>query len=454
MPRLMLNKSFYIVVLTILCGCGASEPVAMKDATPPPGYNPLFMTGTLPYSKSTKDPALFLSRIEANGPSKIKLYAHLVDSSGNYLSGASKMKNLWCRLVDVCNNKRNEIKDFKIKEVTEDMKTPVAIALVMDHSGSMGDLRAHAVQDAADKFISFLKPEDALALIKYDSKVVVEAPLESDQNILRTELKKNGLQGFGGYTAIADGIAAGIDIVTKSKYDRHAIVVFTDGRDNSSKIMRDSVVKLAKRTNTIICAVDFGENIDKTYMNFIATATGGIHSQVYRTSEFDLVFGDIYRKLKNYYVLEYAPREFGEHKVSLKLCLPYDTAYAEQTFDNAPKIGEISLLDVNFDLNKASILSESIPSIENAEYLLKAFPTMTIELRGHTDNSNNTGDPDYNKKLSQKRADAVKAELVKRGITADRIKSLGLGDSVPIADNTSEDGRARNRRTEFVTVSR
>ncbi len=442
------------VSLFMLSGCGASEPVATKDATPPPGYNPLFITGTLPYSKSTKDPALFLSRIEANGPSKVKIYTHLVDSNGNYLSGAAKMKNLWCRLVDVCNNRRNEIKDFKIKEVTEDMKTPVAIALVMDHSGSMGDTRAHAVQDAAEKFISLLKPEDALALIKYDSKVVVEAPLESDQNILKSELKKNGLQGFGGYTAIADGIATGINLVSQSKYDRHAIVVFTDGRDNSSNILRDSVIRLAKRTNTVVCAVDFGENIDKTYMNAIAASTGGIHTQVYRTSEFDLVFGDIYRKLKNYYLLEYAPRDYGEHKVSLKLCLPYATAYAESDFDNAPKIGEISLLDVNFDLNKASILSESMPSIENAEYLLKAYPTMMIELRGHTDNSNNTGDPDYNKKLSQKRADAVRAELIKRGIEGSRIKALGFGDSMPIADNSSEDGRARNRRTEFVTVSR
>ncbi len=445
-----------VLSLWILSGCGASEPASLADATPPLGYNPLYIVNTMAYPKDLKNKAAVqMSRVEASGPSKVKLYVHLVDSNGNYLSGAPKTKNLWCKVSDVCNGKTSDVKDFKIKEVTENMNVPYAIALVMDHSGSMGEPRAHAVQDAAEKFIALLKHEDALTLIKYDSKIVVEAPLTGDQAQLQQQLKKTGLTGFGGSTAIADGIGAGIDIVSDAKaYDHHAIIVFTDGHDNSSKIQKDSLIRLARRTNTIVCAVDFGENIDKDYMNAIADGTGGTHHQVYRTSEFDLVFADIYRRLKNYYVLEYTPREYGEHSVSLKLCLPHETALATRTFNNAPKIGDIALLDVTFELNRADILAESAPSIENAEYLLKAYPTMKIELRGHTDNTNSGNDPDYNKKLSQRRADAVKAELVKRGIPAVRMTSVGFGDSVPIADNITEEGRARNRRTEFVTVSK
>ena len=81
---------------------------------------------------------------------------------------------------------------------------------------------------------------------------------------------------------------------------------------------------------------------------------------------------------------------------------------------------------------------------------MKAMPTMTIELRGHTDSTNNTGDPAFNNKLSQQRADAVKEALISNGIVADRIVSRGFGDTVPVANNSTEDGRARNRRTEFV----
>ena len=447
---------FLSIAILVLSGCGASEPATLADATPPSGYNPLYIVGSAPFSKETKNKtAVHLSRIEANGPSKVKLYVHLIDSAGNYLSGAPKTKNLWCKLSDSCNGKSSGIKDFKLKEVTEDMNMPIAIALVMDHSGSMGEARAHAVQDAAEKFITLLKTDDALALIKYDTKVVVEAPLTTDQTQLQHQLKKTGLDGFGGYTAIADGIAAGIELVADSKkYERHAVVVFTDGRDNSSKILKDSIIRLARKTNTIICAVDFGENIDKDYMNAIADGTGGTHHQVYRTSEFDLVFGDIYRRLKNYYVLEYTPREFGEHTVLLKLCLPNGSAIATRTFNNAPKIGDIALLDVTFEVNRADILRESAPSLENAEYLLKAYPSMKIELRGHTDSTNASNDPEYNKKLSQRRAEAVKAELMKRGISGSRITAVGFGESIPIADNTTEDGRARNRRTEFVTISK
>ena len=447
---------FAFISLWILSGCGASEPAALADATPPPGYNPLYIVNTISYPKDLKNKAAVqMSRIEASGPSKIRLYVHLVDSNGNYLSGAPKSKSLWCKVSDSCNGKASIIKDYKLKEVTEDMNVPYAIALVMDHSGSMGDARAHAVQDAAEKFITILKHEDALALIKYDTKVVVEAPLTGNQSQLQQQLKKTGLTGYGGYTAIADGIETGIDLVTDAKnYDHRAIIVFTDGHDNSSKIQKDSLIRLARRTNTIVCAVDFGENIDKDYMNAIADGTGGTHHQVYRTSEFDLVFADIYRRLKNYYVLEYTPREYGEHSVSLKLCLPHEMAMATRTFNNAPKIGDIALLDVTFEVNRADILAESTPSIENAEYLLKAYPTMKIELRGHTDNTNSGNDPDYNKKLSQRRADAVKAELVKRGIAGTRITSIGFGETIPIADNSTEDGRARNRRTEFVTVAR
>ena len=177
-----------VISLWILSGCGASEPASLADATPPPGYNPLYIVNTMAYPKDLKTKAAVqMSRVEASGPSKVKLYVHLVDSNGNYLSGAPKTKNLWCKVTDVCNGKTSDIKDFKLKEVTENMNVPYAIALVMDHSGSMGEARAHAVQDAAEKFIALLKHEDALALIKYDSKVVVEAPLTGDQTQLQQQ---------------------------------------------------------------------------------------------------------------------------------------------------------------------------------------------------------------------------------------------------------------------------
>ncbi len=64
----------------------------------------------------------------------------------------------------------------------------------------------------------------------------------------------------------------------------------------------------------------------------------------------------------------------------------------------------------------------------------------------------NTGDADHNTKLSQRRADAVMADLVKRGINATRLTARGYGDTMPRTDNATPEGRATNRRTEFVVV--
>ena len=75
---------------------------------------------------------------------------------------------------------------------------------------------------------------------------------------------------------------------------------------------------------------------------------------------------------------------------------------------------------------------------------------MRLEISGHTDNR---GSAVYNKDLSQRRADAVKNYFIANGIDASRLTSMGYGMDRPIGDNTSESGRARNRRTEFRLIS-
>ena len=69
-----------------------------------------------------------------------------------------------------------------------------------------------------------------------------------------------------------------------------------------------------------------------------------------------------------------------------------------------------------------------------------------MEIGGNTDN---TGKPDANMKLSQKRADAVKAYLIKKKVDESRLTAVGFGQDQPIADNATKEGRAKNRRVEF-----
>jgi K(+)-stimulated pyrophosphate-energized sodium pump len=83
--------------------------------------------------------------------------------------------------------------------------------------------------------------------------------------------------------------------------------------------------------------------------------------------------------------------------------------------------------------------------------ILKAYPNVAVSLEGHTDN---TGDAGANKKLSLDRAIVVKEIMIKGGIAEARIGTDGYGEEKPIAPNDTDEGRAKNRRTELVVAKR
>ncbi len=102
-------------------------------------------------------------------------------------------------------------------------------------------------------------------------------------------------------------------------------------------------------------------------------------------------------------------------------------------------------LQINFDNASYSVDGQSQKNIQIFAEFLKAIPIYTTEIIGYTDS---VGKASSNLKLSQKRAEAVKTLLEKEGIAADRIKATGMGEKNPIADNTTAEGRAKNRRIE------
>jgi len=102
---------------------------------------------------------------------------------------------------------------------------------------------------------------------------------------------------------------------------------------------------------------------------------------------------------------------------------------------------------IQFDFNKATIKPVSFPILDAVNEVLVANPKITIEVQGHTDN---VGQAAYNQKLSQQRADSVKAYLVKKGIPESRLVSKGYGMSQPLVPNNSESNKALNRRVQFI----
>jgi OmpA-OmpF porin, OOP family len=114
--------------------------------------------------------------------------------------------------------------------------------------------------------------------------------------------------------------------------------------------------------------------------------------------------------------------------------------------DKLTKDGFVTLY-VNFDTGKSTIKPDSAKTLDDAAAALKLAGALKVEVGGHTDN---VGAPEANQRLSQERAKAVMAALVERGVKADRLTAKGYGQSSPIADNRTEEGRAKNRRVELV----
>jgi len=102
---------------------------------------------------------------------------------------------------------------------------------------------------------------------------------------------------------------------------------------------------------------------------------------------------------------------------------------------------------ITFDIDKSVIKPESMGVLNQVAKFLKENSAVNMEIDGHTDNS---GAAAHNLTLSQQRADAVKAQLVSMGIDASRLSTKGFGDTKPIGDNGSPEGKANNRRVEFV----
>ena len=107
------------------------------------------------------------------------------------------------------------------------------------------------------------------------------------------------------------------------------------------------------------------------------------------------------------------------------------------------------LKDVNFDTDKSDIKAGFFDELDLVASILSKNPTLKIEVQGHTDN---VGSADYNQKLSERRAAAIEKYLVNKGIADERMDVKGLGLTMPVASNDTEEGRAQNRRVQLKSI--
>jgi outer membrane protein OmpA-like peptidoglycan-associated protein/Mg-chelatase subunit ChlD len=452
------------------------EPASMRDATPPPGYNPVWFAGIQPLdsAKGKKDLYFSIDRLMAR-PDSIRMYLHLMDSTGIYYKngGMVKWKNMWCYLLDSTIKDSTIVKKFNVQEWDETNHEPVAAYLIADFSGSMGDERANFVQQSLREFVREKRPQDAFGLIKFDHYVNTVCRYTTDTARLLYQLKARGLEDYGGMTAINDALYKGIT-ETKSinKFKQKFIIIFSDGYDNCSRFTKDSIITLARTHHIPICAIDFGDSTTSNYLEDIALQTGGTYHHIYSTMEFALVFRDVYRRMLNSYSVTFAPKDVGWHKVKVKLCLPDVALQKSAWVNNSPRTAEeLDILDrlnrkksapppppalpskmppntiVYYDFNVDTPIDEEQPKIKECIALMAQYSGLKVKLLGHTDF---VGENDFNRDLSIRRCESVKRRMVESGISDSRIVLGGYGEERPVHTNATKEGRAKNRRVEII----
>jgi OOP family OmpA-OmpF porin len=134
-----------------------------------------------------------------------------------------------------------------------------------------------------------------------------------------------------------------------------------------------------------------------------------------------------------------------ESKPAVVASKPVDSATLKS---NLASTGQVNVYGIHFDFDKADIKPESKEQLDEIAKLLTATPILKLRVTGHTDNK---GTADHNQALSKRRADAIVAALVANyAIAANRLTASGLGASMPVASNDTDQGRALNRRVELV----
>ena len=106
---------------------------------------------------------------------------------------------------------------------------------------------------------------------------------------------------------------------------------------------------------------------------------------------------------------------------------------------------------LDFETGSATLKPSSAEQLKNIAEIMKAYPKVKMKIGGYTDN---VGNADANLKLSQKRAENTMQEIVKLGVDAKRLEAEGYGEKHPVADNSTEEGRAKNRRIDLRVTSK
>ncbi|MFM7022656.1 MAG: VWA domain-containing protein [Flavobacteriales bacterium] len=314
------------------------------------------------------------------GDSLVTVQFQLMDKNGTYYYGASQeaYREIFCNILyNNGNEPYQQVRTYKVSESMMFDTIPNSIALVGDMSGSMGQARVDKLTSGMYNFVDHKFSADEISIVKYDARSKVEAKREVKIKDLRDAIAEHGYPYFGSSTAMLDGIDEAIQAMKSSRVEGvKAVIVLTDGYENSSMTTMNEVIALAKQNNIQVYAIALGDNVNEDLLKKVALHTNGGYYKIRSSYSMEWIFDDIYRKVRSFYEVEFKTDTLGRHKLVLKACQPKCKDCSnnmEVVFDNSfqPKP---AIMDVN-DPDYFKLFADE-DSVKTADTLLASFPDM------------------------------------------------------------------------------
>ncbi len=235
----------------------------------------------------------------------VTLTLTVTDTFGRYVSGLTQKA---FTITD--NNKEQEITFFSDKDA------PVSIGILFDVSGSMSSDKIRKARKALERFISTSHPSDEYFLIAFNSRAQLLMDRTRDGDAV---LRKLTLVQPKNNTALYDAVYLGVERVTRGTHQKRALLVISDGQDNSSRYNFGEVRRLIKESDVVTYAVGIMDRGDSTsslgmqgqaFLDELSSVTGGKSFYPQSDIEMDEIFERIALELRHQYSIGYIPKDF------------------------------------------------------------------------------------------------------------------------------------------------
>ena len=309
----------YLITYTTPIQCGSSAVSVNITAT----YNSMTSSQTKQYTPpACNNLTLTYNQIDASSCPTVKSYVTVTDLNGVPITGLTNSN---------FTVKEDNVPQSPITVTTAGSSgTAISVALVIDKSGSMGGQSISDAQSAANAFVNNMQTNDKGAVLSFNTSVTVDQTFTTDKNALKTAI--NAIVA-GGNTAIYDAVYQAVDL-TKIQTGRKAIILMTDGGDNSSTHTITDAINYAIQASLPVYAIGLGlsaGSAEEQHLQQIATQTGGKYYLAPSSSQLLTIYQSISQQLNSQYLITYNSSSKSVTARTVSITATYNSTTATQT---------------------------------------------------------------------------------------------------------------------------